>query len=414
MSAISMHPTSSSTWFEEEREMAKHTIKHDRDTPWVIDGDNATWTLKQNAEISAFGAAVHVLATSEGNTLKLLGDIEAQGALTSRGVLVEGDATTVLVGEKSEISGRIGIRSAAGEFELRNEGAIDGIKHGISTAESALIENHGSIGGEIGIQSVGGSRIVNGKHGEITGTDFGIEISSGHGAEVINRGTIASDGIAISMTSLSVNEIRNFGTILGDVVLGNGIDVLDTRKGTIDGSVIGGGGSDVYRIGQTDLDIVEEAGNGDERVEAWASYALPDNVEDLTLKGKSDLDGTGNGEDNIIYGNAGNNQLSGGGGEDVLNGGSGDDKLTGNGDGDTFVFHRDAGHDRVMDFQQGIDLIHMIFEGVNSYDDIEDAISQHGNDVWISMGQGDRLILKNTDIGDVDAGDFDLTYIGTG
>ena len=234
------------------------------------------------------------------------------------------------------------------------------------------------------------------------------------GAEIINYGVIRGDDVAISMTSLSVNEVTNFGVIHGDVVLGNGVDVLDTRKGTIHGSVIGGGGSDVYRIAQSGLHIVEEVGNGDERVEAWATYLLDDNVEDLTLKGKANLDGAGNGGENTIFGNKGNNALAGNGGGDVLNGWLGNDVLEGGAGDDTFTFQRDGDRDRIVDFEQGSDLIHMIFEGVNSFDDIEGNISQHGNDVWIAMGQGDRLILQDTELADVDASDFDLTFIGTG
>src|SRR5262249_27382547 len=48
------------------------------------------------------------------------------------------------------------------------------------------------------------------------------------------------------------------------------------------------------------------------------SYALPSGVENLTLIGTGNLNGTGNGLDNIITANSGNNVLTGGGGNDTF------------------------------------------------------------------------------------------------
>src|SRR5262249_40880429 len=60
------------------------------------------------------------------------------------------------------------------------------------------------------------------------------------------------------------------------------------------------------------------------------SYALSANVETLVLQGAGNLDGTGNGLANSIYGNSGDNLIDGGGGADML---------TGNGGNDTFAFN---------------------------------------------------------------------------
>ena len=364
--------------------MVKHTIKQDRNTTWTIDGDNEVWTLKTKAEISTFGTAIDVLATSEGNDLHLLGDVKANGAL-SRGVQVLGDDTTIFIGEKSTIQARSGIWNSAEGLTIQNEGEIDGGFRGIDTSEAALIRNAGTISGRIGIEAVGSSRIV-------------------------NRGLISGDDAAITISGIGSNLVKNFGTIVGDIVGGNGFDIIDTRKGTVEGALRGGAAADVYRIADSDTTIVELAGNGNDRVESWASYALAANLEDLILKGKGDFSGLGNGEDNVIYGNKGDNTLTGGGGDDVINGWHGDDMMNGGAGDDTFVFQRDGDHDRISGFEHGADKITMIFDGFNEFADIQDRISQHGDDVWISMGQGDRLILLDTDIADVDASDFNFEY----
>jgi RHS repeat-associated protein len=55
------------------------------------------------------------------------------------------------------------------------------------------------------------------------------------------------------------------------------------------------------------------------------SISLPDTVENLTLIGTANINGTGNSSNNIITGNSGDNVLEGGGGRDNLDGGSGID-----------------------------------------------------------------------------------------
>jgi Ca2+-binding RTX toxin-like protein len=67
------------------------------------------------------------------------------------------------------------------------------------------------------------------------------------------------------------------------------------------------------------------------------SYTLGNNVENLTLTGSGNLNGTGNWEDNTITGNSGNNILKGGDGNDSLNGGDGNDSLSGGSGDDTLI-----------------------------------------------------------------------------
>jgi len=105
---------------------------------------------------------------------------------------------------------------------------------------------------------------------------------------------------------------------------------------------------------------------------------LADHVENLTLTGRSAINGTGNADHNVILGNTakntldggqGDDRLDGGAGNDILLGGDGDDQLIGGngvdvltgGDGaDHFLFDKLLGRtniDTITDFESGIDKI---------------------------------------------------------
>ena len=62
-------------------------------------------------------------------------------------------------------------------------------------------------------------------------------------------------------------------------------------------------------------------------------------------------------DDDTLTGNAGGDALAGGAGNDVLDGGVGRDELRGNAGADRFVFADDGVTDRLLDFQDGQDLI---------------------------------------------------------
>ncbi len=93
-----------------------------------------------------------------------------------------------------------------------------------------------------------------------------------------------------------------------------------TSNGATGNILIGGTGNDTYVVSNGNENITEATNAGTDTVQSSAaSFTLADNVENLTLTGIGNIDGTGNSGVNILTGNTGNNILSGGGGNDTLN-----------------------------------------------------------------------------------------------
>ena len=141
------------------------------------------------------------------------------------------------------------------------------------------------------------------------------------------------------------DTIRNIESLIGgaagDVLIGNGLANLLNGGGGAD-LLRGLGGNDVYVIDNAG-DVADEsaaASNGIDVVQSSVSFSLADSVhargsiENLTLIGTADINGTGNGLANIITGNSGNNILSGGAGDDIMRGGAGNDTYVVNSPGD--------------------------------------------------------------------------------
>lgn len=130
------------------------------------------------------------------------------------------------------------------------------------------------------------------------------------------------------LTLTGAADLDGTGNTLNNRLTGNGGDnVLDGGGGA--DQMAGGGGNDAYVVDSTS-DVVTEALNaGNDTVSASVSYTLRANVENLTLTGGANLNGTGNSGNNSLTGNNGNNVLAGLAGADTLTGGDGDDTLDG-------------------------------------------------------------------------------------
>lgn len=164
--------------------------------------------------------------------------------------------------------------------------------------------------------------------GTFSGTFSGTPSASNVG--VLDVEVIATDSAGATESdvfTLTVNSAPGLvltGTPGADVLGGGfGNDLIDGLAGA--DQMAGGDGDDAYVVDHAADTIVELPGEGRDLVLSSVTYALPDEVEDLTLIGTANRNATGNALSNVITGNAGANRLDGGAGADVLVGGLGND-----------------------------------------------------------------------------------------
>jgi Ca2+-binding RTX toxin-like protein len=105
------------------------------------------------------------------------------------------------------------------------------------------------------------------------------------------------------------------------------MNILDGGAGA--DTMIGTSGNDTYYVDNTGDRILDSYNQGIDTVFSSITYTLSTYLENLTLSGTGNINGTGNSLNNVIIGNSGNNILSGGAGNDIIDGGAGADTMIG-------------------------------------------------------------------------------------
>jgi Ca2+-binding RTX toxin-like protein len=127
-----------------------------------------------------------------------------------------------------------------------------------------------------------------------------------------------------NLTLSGTGAISGYGNDDANIITGNAAANLLNGFGG-DDILRGGAGNDTYDIDDSGDTIVELANQGTDSVSSSASYVLGANVENLTLTGFLDSNGTGNALNNSLTGNGSDNVLDGGLGADIMAGGYGAD-----------------------------------------------------------------------------------------
>ncbi|MBY0248953.1 MAG: putative Ig domain-containing protein [Nitrospiraceae bacterium] len=139
---------------------------------------------------------------------------------------------------------------------------------------------------------------------------------------LILTGSAAINGTGNTLDNgLTGNSANN--TLTG----GAGNDTLDGGAGT--DTLVGGADNDTYIVDAVSDMVTELANAGTDSVQSSVTFTLGANVENLTLTGTGNINGTGSSANNVLIGNSGNNILDGVSGNDTVDGGAGNDTLLG-------------------------------------------------------------------------------------
>jgi hypothetical protein len=164
---------------------------------------------------------------------------------------------------------------------------------------------------------------------------------------------IDNSGKAEAVTSAATTPVPFTGDDGNNSITGNSADnILDGGAGA--DTMAGGLGNDTYIVDNINDVVTEAAASGIDTVQSSVTYTLPANVENLTLTGSANIDGTGNQANNSLTGNSANNLLSADAGNDTLNGGAGSDTLDGGDGNDIFIV--DTTTDSLLD-SSGVDTV---------------------------------------------------------
>lgn len=210
-------------------------------------------------------------------------------------------------------------------------------------------------------------------------------------------------GLAANTESLALQGAVNIdgtGNAAANTLLGNaGSNLLDGGAGA--DRMAGGLGDDSYIVDDPGDLVIEQSGEGFDRVASGIDYALTDHLEQLLLTGSA-VKGRGNDLDNLLFGNDLANLLDGARGADQMAGGLGDDRYAVDDLADAVAEGLDAGLDTVIasvDYSLGVNVENLVLTGT--------AMSGTGNDdANVLAGNAQANLLVGGAGHDVLAGGF--------
>ncbi len=260
------------------------------------------------------GAGTDTLAGGLGNDTYFLN--RAQDAVTE----AAGAGTdTIAVSFSADLADYANVEN----IRLRGSAALNATGN---TSGNALYGNAGAnvLNGKGGADTLAGGKGNDTYHVDQLG-DQVIE-TAGQGVDrIVTTVSLAlGDHVENLTLAAGAGDIAGFGNAANNVIVGNeGANLLYGAGGA--DTLKGGKGNDVYDVREASVKVVEQAGQGTDRVISAIDFnlAAAANVEELELW--DGVKGTGNALDNLIIGNNLDNILNGGKGADTLRGGDGSD-----------------------------------------------------------------------------------------
>ncbi|MFO1088342.1 MAG: CAP domain-containing protein [Hyphomicrobiales bacterium] len=198
------------------------------------------------------------------------------------------------------------------------------------------------------------------------------------------------------------------GNALSNTITGG--DGNDRLTGGLGADIlIGGNGDDTYIVDNPGDVVTELPNGGTDTVLSSVSYVLGDGVENLTLTGKSAINGTGNDLDNTIVGTAAANVLDGGAGADTMRGGAGNDTYIVDSSNDVVIELAKGGIDTVRasaSFTLGANVENLVLTGSEDINGTGNALAN-----TITGNDGDNVLNGGAGIDRMAGGLGDDTYI---
>ena len=268
------------------------------------------------------------------------------------------------------------------------------------------------------IEGTDGDNLINGTSGDdiIFGLAGNDRIEGQAGDDLINGG----EG----------NDILRGGEGVNSLVGQGGDDVL--FGGENGDALIGGDGNDQIFGGDGDDQISGGFGNDTISAAGGSNIVTGGGGDDSIFVGTFELSGAntvygGDGAD-LIRGAGGTDTIFGEAGDDTISSGAGNDYLVGGDGADVFSFNVNDDHDTIADFEIGIDRIDIFINdnglfvnfsdvtedgGPQDFSEIENLLSQDGNDTLVSLGANQSIRLLNIQLDDLIQNDNPVVLTGT-
>ena len=244
------------------------------------------------------------------------------------------------------------------------EGLIGNAFADVLTGDAAANRLYGEGGADVLNGGAGADRMEGGAGNDTYAVDHIADLAieaNGQGTDLVYSSvsfTLGATSYVENLTLTGSADINGTGNGIANLIVGNsGANSLDGGKGDdrlyggagadiLNGGVSGSDkmkgdeGNDVFHVNSSGDQVYEDKNEGTDLVYSSVSFMLgaTQYVENLTLTGTANINGTGNGIANTLTGNSGNNALDGGKAGDVLIGGGGRDTLTGGSGADVFVY----------------------------------------------------------------------------